>query len=208
MFLLKLLLASAILFGFGFALAAEHEGGPEAKKEGAKEETAATTGPVKADEWLELSGRVQALKAKIKLRQDNLKKFIEEKQVEKSPQKVAEIIKQMVEEHKGLEKDAAEYNQQSSVLRYRFPEKSLAGEKRKYERVEVGTLEQLENQMTLDVKIKKTVSKAQRQFPNRPQYTEPSLPPEMQFKKGRRQRLPHRCPLFSRRIQGVRGREN
>lgn len=159
-----LLLGFVILVNFE-VYANEDKSAKEAQKQDVKEETAAVVEPIKADEWLELNNRVATLKVKIKMRQDTLKKLVEEKQTEKSPQKVAEILKSMMEEHKGLQKEAAEYNKQSSILMYRFPEKSLAGEKRKYERVEVGTLEQLEDQLTLDAKIKKTVSKAQKQFP-------------------------------------------
>src|SRR5687768_15396007 len=62
-----------------------------------KKETAAVVEPIKADEWQETNNRVIALRLKIKMRQDTLKKLVKEKQVEKNPKQVAEILKTMIE---------------------------------------------------------------------------------------------------------------
>jgi hypothetical protein len=138
------------------------EGGGGGGAEAPKPESAGSS--VSADEWIELSNRVMNMRAKVGMKKETLRKLVEEKQTEKNPARLAEIIKQMVEEHKGLQKEIFDYNQQSAILKFRFPEKAMANDRRKYERMESRSLEQIETQLSLDAKIKKAVAKTRRQF--------------------------------------------
>jgi hypothetical protein len=161
MFLLESLVAFSIMIWTQPSPA--NEGAPppsEASKPEASENS--TT----ADEWIELSNRVVILKAKVTARNESLHHLIEEKQIEKNPQRVAEIIKQLNDEHQLLQKETKEYNQQSSILKFRFPEKAMTGSKRKYERITIDSLEQIETQHSLEIKIKKAVARTQKQFPS------------------------------------------
>lgn len=126
--------------------------------------TAPASGTGKTDDWIEISNRVMNLRTKVSMKRENLRNLIEEKRTSKDPHRIAEIIKLMVEEHKAIQKDAAEYNQQSSILNFRFPEKAIAAGRRKYERMEIGNLNQIENQVTLEARIKNIVEKTKRQY--------------------------------------------
>lgn len=111
----------------------------------------------------ELQAKVQALQAKVKSKEESIHKLIEEKEETKDPDKVKEIISQMVSEHKELTSLAHEYEQQRSLLRYRYPEKSFKGA-RTYERLEVKPLEQMENQMSIEAKLKRNMKTVHSQF--------------------------------------------
>lgn len=111
----------------------------------------------------ELQTKVQALQAKVKAKEESIHKLIEEKEETKDPAKVKEIISQMVSEHKEMTSLAEEYEQQRSLLRYRYPEKSMKGG-RTYERLEVKPLEQMENQMSIETKLKRNMRTVHAQF--------------------------------------------
>lgn len=158
MFLVEVLFL--VLFSYPSSWAQEGHGGSAAESPKTETPNAAPT----PEEWIELSNRVMNMRAKVGMKKDALRKLIEEKRTEKNPARVAEIIKQMVEEHKGLQKEVFDFNQQSAILKFRFPEKAMANDKRKYERMEIDSLEQIETQLSLDARIKKVVAKAQRHY--------------------------------------------
>jgi hypothetical protein len=134
-------------------------------KEGAKEGEGEGTEAQKkqASEATELQSKVQALQAKIKSKEDNIQKLIEEKNRTKDPEKVAEIIKEMVADHKEMSKMIEEYEQNRSLLRYRYPEKGFSGG-RTYERMEVKPLDQMENQMSVESKLKRNLKTVRSQY--------------------------------------------
>lgn len=148
------------------ATAQESSGG--ASKEAAT--PSAAEGPeaakyIKKDEWVEIQGKIGSLQAKIKLRQDAIKKLTHEKNNTKDPQKLEDISKSMVIEHNELRQAVKEYDQQRALLIYRFPEKG-AREERKYHRIEVKPLNEMEKQITLDGQLKSTLHKVKKQFPS------------------------------------------
>lgn len=161
---LKVLVLCSLL---SFAARAEegHDGGAGKANEAS---AAPASGTGKTDDWIEISNRVMNLRTKVSMKRDNLRNLIEEKRTTKDPHRIAEIIKLMVEEHKAIQKDAAEYNQQSSILNFRYPEKAMAAGRRKYERIEIGNLNQIESQVTLEARIKNIVEKTKRQYGNEP----------------------------------------
>jgi hypothetical protein len=116
-----------------------------------------------ANEAAELQTRVQALQAKIKTKEENITKLIEEKNHSKDAEEIKNIIKEMVTEHKEMGKMIEEYEQNRSLLRYRYPEKGYKGV-RTYERMEVKPLEQMENQMSIESKLKRNMKTVQSQF--------------------------------------------
>jgi hypothetical protein len=69
----------------------------------------------------------------------------------------------MVSEHKTLQKNIEDYDQARSYLQYRFPEKGLKGE-RQYERIELKSLVEMESEMGLDSRIKRTLRKVRNQY--------------------------------------------
>lgn len=138
--------------------------GAEKKPEGGEGKEAAGPAVAAKDEYQETMNKVLALKSKIKLRQETIQKLILDKQTEKDSKKLAEIIKSMMVEHKSMQQEAEEYNQQSSIIRYRFPEKTIPNGK-KFEKIEIKELEKIENEFTLDAKIKKAVAKIKEKYP-------------------------------------------
>lgn len=115
------------------------------------------------NEAVELQGKVQALQAKVRTKTESINKLIEEKNHTKDPQRVKEIIAEMVTEHREMGKLIEEYEQNRSLLRYRYPEKGYSGS-RNYERMEAKPLDQMENQMSVEAKLKRNLKTVRSQF--------------------------------------------
>lgn len=111
----------------------------------------------------EVLAKVSALEAKVHSAEAEIEKLIEEKQHTKDPKRAQEIITQMVTLHHEMKKNVKEYDQQRSLLKYRYPEKSGA-EKREYERLEVKSLDEMEDAMSLSSSVNKTLKKVRRQY--------------------------------------------
>jgi len=107
-------------------------------------------------EWVELNSSVQTVRTKVKMKEELIQKLIEEKSKTKDPGEAAKIVKQMVSEHKELQKAIADYEEKRNLLKYRFPEAGLTKE-REYERIEGKSLEAMENQWSLKSRIKASV---------------------------------------------------
>lgn len=137
-------------------------GGEEKPKEGAP-----TAKEVKSAEesFNVVQARVLGLEAKVRSAENEIKKLIEEKQRTKDPEKQNEVIRQMISVHKQLESLAKEYDQQRALLNYRYPEKGQS-EKRKYQRHEVKSIEEMEGQMSLSKSVQKTMKKVRTQYEN------------------------------------------
>lgn len=133
---------------------------------GGSEKKAEAPPPAKNPEWMDLSTEIQTLRSKIKLKEDALRKLITEKQETSDPKRAQEIIKEMVSEHRELQKTIDAYESKKSRLKYRYPEAGLLKE-REYERIEQKTLEQMENQMGLEAHAQKSLIKIRKKY-NRP----------------------------------------
>lgn len=131
------------------------EGGGHGEKAGPEKKS--------TPEWVEVMSKIQSLKAKVTAKQDAVNKLIIDKNMQNDPVKMKDIIKNLVSEHKELLKLTEEYEQQRSYFLYRFPEKSMSQERR-YERIEVKPLEDIETQLTLEGKVNRTLSKVRRQY--------------------------------------------
>jgi hypothetical protein len=139
----------------------------EAKKDehGAEGEKSNVTEAQKKqmNEAQELQAKVQALQAKIKSKEDSITKLIEEKNHTKDAERVKDIIAEMVADHKEMSKMVVEYEQNRNLLRYRYPEKGYTGD-RAYERMVVKPLDQMENQMSVEAKIKRNLKTVRSQY--------------------------------------------
>ena len=158
--LLKFVLIFSVSGLFAWTAPAE-EKAEEKKAEGGEAKPEAKS--EKKDESAEVQAKVSALQAKIKASEETIDKLIEEKQKTTDQKQISEIIKNMVSEHKTMEKNVEEYEKARSYLQYRFPEKGLKGD-RVYERIELKSLEEMENEMTLDAHVKKTLHKVRKQY--------------------------------------------
>jgi len=164
--ILNAALATSLTLGVAVVYANEAKTEPhkEAAAEGAAPEGQETeTQKKQTSEATELQSKVQALQAKIKSKEDNINKLIEEKNHVKDAARVSEIISEMVKEHKEMSKMIEEYEQNRSLLRYRYPEKGYSGG-RSYERLEVKPLDQMENQMSVEAKLKRNLKTVHSQY--------------------------------------------
>lgn len=110
-----------------------------------------------------VQARVSGLEAKVHSAEAEIQRLILEKQKTKDPVQSKELIKQMLTIHKDLEKNLKEYDQQRALLKYRYPEKGQQ-EKREYERIDLKSIEQMENQMSISSSLKKTMKKVRSQY--------------------------------------------
>jgi hypothetical protein len=151
MFILKLLLFTFLSY-VGFS------------EEGKKEEATETKKEEKLPPWTEIQNRLAQIDARIKMKMDNLGKLIEEKQkLPANSPRVKEVINQMISEHKELQKLASDYEKEKMIFKFRYPEKSAkAG--RKYEPVEVKSLEEMETEMGIDGRLTRNMKKLRGQY--------------------------------------------
>lgn len=110
-------------------------------------------------EWTEIQNRLQTLKAKIVAKEKTVRSLIEAKGQNKD-HKSFETLKS---EHAELLKLAEEYEQVRNVLRYRFPEKGMK-EARRYRRIEVKSLGEMEQQVGLEGRLQSSLQKVRRQY--------------------------------------------
>ncbi len=137
---------------FGVAYGAE-----DAAKEASK-------GPKSSEEsFAVVQARVAALEAKLRSGETEIQKLIEEKHKTQDPARLSEVVQQMIALHKGMKENQKEYDQQRTLLKYRYPEKGLTGD-REYERIDVKSLEEIEHQMSLGASVKKTLRKVRSQY--------------------------------------------
>lgn len=140
----------------------------EAAAEGKSEEGGANANATDSqkkqmNEAMELQARVQGLRARVRSKEEIINKLIEEKNHTKDAEKVKEIIAEMVVEHKEMSRMVEEYEQNRSLLRYRYPEKGYAGT-RSYERMEVKPLDQMENLTSIEAKLKRNLKTVHSQY--------------------------------------------
>lgn len=145
-----------VLLSVSFASASDGHG--EAPKEAAPKEIKSAE-----DSYSVVQARVAALEAKIRSSEVEIQKLILEKQHSKDPVKVNEAIQHMMTLHKEMKQNLKEYDQQRTLLKYRYPEKGQV-EKREYERIEVKSLEEMETQMSLGSSVKRTLKKVRTQY--------------------------------------------
>lgn len=156
----------------GFALA--NSGGGEKKEEGGeKKEEGKEGGEKKEGEkkegegrpaWMEIEAKIQELAAKVKSKNENIEKMIEEKNhFPEHSSELKNLIKEIVKEHVEMEKLSQEYDKQVSILKYRFPERN-AKKDRKYEKLQIKSVEEIEKAVGIDAKLMKAMRRARSQY--------------------------------------------
>jgi hypothetical protein len=115
-------------------------------------------------EWVFIENRLTTLESQIKSKKANIEKLIEEKDHLKSTDpKVKTLIKEIISLHKEVSKDIEEYEKQKTILKYRFPEKGAAA-KRKYQKIELKSIDEIEAYQGVDGKLTKSVKKMRSQY--------------------------------------------
>ncbi len=160
----------ALVFVFSFQILA-NEGGEHAAA--AAPEGAATPvdkvsyedkkQQVRTREWSDVVSGLGSLKAKIATKEDTIKEIIHHKEHAKNKAEQEVLVNELLKEHKELTKMLDEYNSNAQLLKYRYPDVGIT-EKRKYEKIEMKSLDDYEKSQTIEVQIKKTVSKLKSHF--------------------------------------------
>lgn len=109
--------------------------------------------------WLAIEAKIQELAAKIESKKESINKMLEEKEKLKdnSPE-LKDKIKEIISEHKALEKMADDYSSQINLLKYRYPERH-AKRDRKYDRVDVKSVEDMEQALGVDGRLNRNMSR-------------------------------------------------
>jgi hypothetical protein len=107
--------------------------------------------------------RVNTLLVRIQTGEQEMKKLISQKHETKDPKKVTEIVQQMIKLHREIEENVREYTLKKASLSYSYPEKGVH-KQRKYERLDVMSIEEMEGQFNLTTGIKKAMDKARIQY--------------------------------------------
>ena len=113
---------------------------------------------VRTREWSDVVSGLGSLKAKIATKEDTIKEIIHHKEHAKNKAEQEVLVNELLKEHKELTKMLDEYNSNAQLLKYRYPDVGIT-EKRKYEKIEMKSLDEYEKSQTIEVQIKKTVSK-------------------------------------------------
>jgi|GEM_PF-2073453 len=138
----------------------------EEKAEGQKEEKGGAEGEKKQGdpEWLELTNSIAMLEGRISQKRENLVHLIEEKRKlpENSPE-LKDVLAEMLKENRELQKSEEEWNKKIVILRFRYPERGLKGE-RHYEKLELKSLEQVERELGIEGRLNRNQDKLRRQY--------------------------------------------
>lgn len=165
-FKIKLLLLTLVFPICAFANDDEHGSGQEGGGEHAeKAEPKKGSG---LPEWIELESRISSIEAKVKSKENNIVKLLQEKKATdvKSP-RMKEIIKELASEHREMRQGAEELSKQRTILKYRYPERG-ADPNRKYKKVEVRSLQEMEEAIGVDGRLSKTLQRVRQQYQHTP----------------------------------------
>ncbi len=102
--------------------------------------------------------KLVALMAKVHSKEDVILGLLEEKSHAKHAGQLNEIASQLATEHKELRVLVDDYEKERNIIRYRFPEMN-SDEERKYRRITVKSIEDIESEIGLDKQLDETKKK-------------------------------------------------
>lgn len=168
-----------------FTAAQANDGGGQGEK---KEEGGQAAEPVKESvkPWVPIEAKIQELSSRIRSKKESLEKLLEEKNhLPANSPHVKETLKQILKEHAELKQAAEDYQKNVNQLNYRFPERN-AKAKRSYDRIEVKSIDEMEQAMGVDGKLSRNVKKMRSQYHGDKQtedtHNEKSLEPKKENK--------------------------
>jgi hypothetical protein len=133
------------------------------EKEASKQETKNTP----QSEYYDVQARLQVLKSKVKSRNENVRKLVQDKQAARTEKEALAIVKNLKVEYSELQRTIREYEEQRNLMNYRFPEKGRS-EKPTYQRIESKSLDQMESEFSIEGKVKKAVTRLRTVYPPPP----------------------------------------
>ena len=158
-----LLLFLTLSFQSSFA-GAEEEKKAEGGEHGEGHEGGEGKAKTKEPEWVALQNQINQLESRIQQKKESIEKLIEEKHhAKEGSAEIKEIVQQMVSEYKEMQKATTEFDSKIVILKYRFPERGLKGE-RKYEPLELKSLEDMEKELGTDGRLSRNQQKIRSQY--------------------------------------------
>jgi hypothetical protein len=141
----------------------EHGAAPAAAATSSDKESAGPAVPGRRlPEWSILFNRIAEMRAKIKEKEENLKKLIEIKH-NVTGENLKPHLDWINHEYEELKRIIEEYDKSRALLKYRFPEKFINTE-RKYKRVKLDSLKNMEIQIGIDGHLEQTLQTMRSQF--------------------------------------------
>lgn len=152
----------------------EHGGGghdaPKADEHGGGGHGDAGKSKVELPEWVEMQSRLMGLETQMSQKREAIRRLIEEKEHLKSNSpEVKPVVDEMVATHKELQKLMGDYEKESTVFKYRFPERG-AKEGRTYHPIEIKTLQEMEHELGMEGRLTRNLKKIRSQYkPGKPE---------------------------------------
>ncbi len=93
---------------------------------------------IKKDDYLELNSSIEQINAKIKIKRENLKKLLVDKDHAKDPEEFKRLVKEIESEYREINELAENVAKKKAIVRFRFPERSFVkdAEKSKVQHLE------------------------------------------------------------------------
>jgi chromosome segregation ATPase len=114
--------------------------------------------------WVELENKITELNARINSKNRNLQELIQSKnQMPNNSPQLRTVVKDLIREHKELQALVDDYQKKVTMLKYRFPERN-ARDNRTYQRIEVRSLEEMEQALGVDGKLNRNLQRMRGQF--------------------------------------------
>jgi hypothetical protein len=114
--------------------------------------------------WSEHSGHLAMLSKQMETHENEIKALIDHKRHTTDAKHIAELIKQIDENHKALVKVGKEYEEERQHVRFQHPEKNDQLD-RTYVRHDVKSVEDIENELGLDARLDRVKARALMMFP-------------------------------------------
>jgi hypothetical protein len=139
--------------------AAEHGEHAEEGHGGASTSRASSLPP-----WVEVEAKISTLEGSVRGKKFNIERLLEEKEhLKANDPRMKQVVDELTKEHKEMRKASEDLEKQQTILRYRFPERG-ADPKRKYEKVEIKSLKEMETNIGLDGRLQRAFKRAQHQY--------------------------------------------
>lgn len=161
---MKISLIALIFFVSGHLFANDHEAPAAAEEAPAEGHGSGTAVKSTLPAWVEVESKLSALEARVKAKELTIEKLLGEKNhIDSKDPKMKDLITEIAKEHKEMRAAAEDLEKQKTILRYRFPERG-ADPKRKYEKVEIRSLKEMEANLGIEGRLQRTFKRAQQQY--------------------------------------------
>lgn len=113
------------------------------------------------DEYLDLSSSIEQLNAKIRSKNEDLKKLLLEKDQIKDPTEFKEIVKKIQTAYSEIKEVIENVEKKKAVLKYRFPERSFV---KKNESAEIKGLEEVSVEAAIEKRVRELLEIVEDQY--------------------------------------------